>query len=138
MNFSSEEGMNIKGIIEKGAGRGAFFTSLDWVVAQFEKGFGWKPFPGTLNVRVSQEDVVKLKDFFAQKDLELFPENSTFCSASLKSVRVNGIPAAVVFPSEDVRIHSNDLIEVIAGCHIKDTLHLADGDQVIISSRAAD
>ena len=130
--------MNITGVIEKGAGKGAFFTSLDWVVEQFEKGFGWKPFPGTLNVRVSREDLSKLTEFFAQKDLELIPDDSSFCSAGLKSVRVNGIQAAVVFPSEDVRIHSNDLIEVIAGCHIKDTLQLADGDSVTISSGAAD
>ena len=89
-------------------------------------------------MRVSQEDVSKLGDFFAQKDLELVPDNPAFCSAGLKSVRINGISAAVVFPSEDVRIHSNDLIEIIAGCHIKDTLHLADGDLVTISSGAAD
>jgi len=129
--------MKIRGTIEKGAGRGAFFTSLDWVVEQFETGFGWKPFPGTLNVRVSPEDISKLNDFFERKDLELIPDDPAFCSASLKSVRVDGIPAAVVFPSEDVRIHANDIIEVIAGCHIKDALHLADGDEVIITSSTA-
>lgn len=126
--------MNIRGTIESGAGKGAFFTGLDWVVEQIERGFGWKPFPGTLNVRISREDVAKLDEFFAQKDLELVPEDPAFCSAGLKSVRVGGIRGAVVFPSEDVRIHSEDIIEVIAGCSIKETLDLADGDQVVISA----
>lgn len=136
--FTSGESMKIRGTIEKGAGKGAFFTGLDWVVEQFERELGWKPFPGTLNVRVAQEDLCRLDEFFAKKDLELVPENPEFCSAGLKSVHVNGIPAVVVFPSEEVRIHSNDVIEVIAGCHIKESLHLEDGDEVNISVRLSE
>ena len=125
--------MQISGVIQTGVGKGTFFTQLDWVVAQFERAMGFKPFPGTLNVRISEEQVAKLKSFFSHKDAELVPDNPEFCSAWLKKVWVNGIPGAAVFPSDDVRIHEEAIIEVMASCHLKESLGLADGDEVTIT-----
>jgi HAD superfamily hydrolase (TIGR01509 family) len=125
--------MQITGQIESGAGKGAFFTSLDWVVEQFDQAMGFKPFPGTLNVRVSSEGIDDLEALFSEKDFEIHPDNPEFCAAGFKRVWVEGIPAAAVFPSEDVRIHGKDVIEIIAGRHIKSALSLADGDEVTIT-----
>jgi len=125
--------MKITGVIESGAGRGAFFTGLNWVVEQFEREMGFKPFPGTLNVRVLDEDISKLDAFFAKKDFELVPDNPEFCAAGLKRIRVNGIPGAAVFPSDEVRIHGKEIIEIILGRHIKNALDLVDGDSVVIT-----
>jgi CTP-dependent riboflavin kinase len=48
-------------------------------------------------------------------------------------VQINGIPGAAVFPREDVRVHGKEIIEIVCGCHIKDTLRLKDGDPVFIT-----
>jgi riboflavin kinase, archaea type len=125
--------MKITGVIESGLGKGAFFTSLEWVVDQFERAMGFKPFPGTLNVRVLEGDLPALRSFFAKKDFELVPDNPAFCTALLKKVRVNGTPAAAVFPSEDVKAHGREIIELISEKHLKDTHGLKDGDQVTIT-----
>ncbi len=125
--------MEIKGFIQRGAGQGTFFTTLDWVVTQFEKNMGFKPFPGTLNVQIAPEDVSKLEAFFHKEDFQLIPDDPNFCSAGFKRVRVNGIPGAAVFPSDEVRIHGKDLIEIMADRHVKDSLELNDGDSVIIT-----
>lgn len=125
--------MKISGVIQDGEGKGAFFTQLDWVVEQCERGLGFKPFPGTLNVRIDDADLSKLDAFFVEKDCKLVPDNPDFCCASLKKVKINGLFAAVVFPSEDVRIHGKEVIEIISDCHIKDALQLSNGDEVIIT-----
>ena len=49
--------MEISGIIQNGAGKGAYFTRLDWVVKQCKEILGYEPFPGTLNVCVEDEDL---------------------------------------------------------------------------------
>ena len=126
--------VEIRGVIQKGVGQGAYFTVLDWVVEQFERAMGEKPFPGTLNVRVSDEDIPKLEAFFSKKDFEIVPRDTQFCSAALKKVKVNGLLGAAVFPSQDVRIHGKEVIEVMSSLPIKKTLQLSDGDEVIISS----
>ncbi len=63
------EVMKMAGVIQKGVGQGAFFTKLDWVIEQFEKAMGAKPFPGTLNVRLYDEDIPKIEAFLPQKIL---------------------------------------------------------------------
>jgi len=128
--------MKIIGVIQKGVGKGTFFTQLDWVVDQFEKALGFRPFPGTLNVRISDADLSRLDAFFTEKDFELIPDNPEFCSALLKRVWVDGIPGAAVFPSEDVRIHGKAIIEIMAGCHLMEALHRENGDQVTITDSA--
>ena len=125
--------MEIKGRIETGAGQGAFFTSLEWVVGQFEREMGFKPFPGTLNVRVAPEDLNNLADFFRNLDFELASEDPNFCAARVKKVRINGIAGAAVFPADEVRIHEKEVIEIMADRHLKDSLGLADGDMVTIT-----
>ncbi len=129
--------MQITGIIEEGKGQGAFFVGLEWVVEQFERAMGFKPFPGTLNVRVSPEDVSELERLFSDNDFELIPDDPQFCTARVKRLNVNGLPAAAVLPSEDVRIHGKDVIEIMAGCHVKQALSLDDGDRVTLTVSGA-
>jgi CTP-dependent riboflavin kinase len=125
--------MEIKGVIQRGAGKGAYFTQVDWVVEQCEKKLKMTPFPGTLNVEVDEDDFPKLNQFFINTDFELIPDDPSFCAAKLKKVTINGVAAAVVRPSMDVRIHDNRTIELIAGCSLKERLGLDDGDGVTIS-----
>ncbi len=117
----------------RGAGKGAYFTQLDWVVEQCEEKLEMTPFPGTLNVRADVKDFPKLDQFFLTTDFELTPDDPAFCAARLKKVTLNGIAAAVVLPGTDVRIHDDRIIELIAGCGLKETLGLEDGDRVTIS-----
>jgi riboflavin kinase, archaea type len=125
--------MEISGVIESGAGKGAYFTQVDWVVEQCENKLQMTPFPGTLNIRINDETVQVLGEFLRVADVELVPNDPSFCAARVKKVAVNGVPAAVVLPSEDVRIHDNRTIELIASCNLKKRLGLDDGDTVTIS-----
>lgn len=128
--------MKISGVIESGAGKGAYFTQVDWVVKQCEDKLNMTPFPGTLNIRIDDETVQMLGEFLRGADAELIPVDSSFCAARVKKVTVDGVQAAVVLPSEDVRIHDSRTIELIAPCSLKERLGLDDGDRVIISDLA--
>ncbi|MBI5441991.1 MAG: CTP-dependent riboflavin kinase [Deltaproteobacteria bacterium] len=131
--------MRIVGTIREGVGRGAFFTRLDWVVEQFRQAMGFEPCPGTLNVLVQEEDHLRLTSLCENPDFELVPDSPDFCAAAVKRVRVNGIPAAIVVPSEEVRVHGAGVVEIMAECHVRDTLGLREGDSVVIEiSKRAD
>jgi CTP-dependent riboflavin kinase len=125
--------VQIRGTVQKGTGQGAFFTTLPWVGEQFEKAMGSRPYPGTLNIRVRDEDLPRLDAFFKENDFEIFPYDPHYCSARLKKVRVNTIPAAVVFPDERVHIHPRDILEIMSPYPIKDSLGLTDGDEVVVT-----
>ncbi len=125
--------MNISGTIEKGAGKGAYFTQVDWVVRQCREKLHMTPYPGTLNVRIDDETMDRLEGFLAETDALLIPDDPSFCAARIKRVTVNGVAAALVLPSEEVRIHDSRTIELIAHCNLKERLNLKDGDMVTVS-----
>jgi riboflavin kinase len=124
----------IRGIIQSGAGKGSYFTQVDWVVEQCNRMLGYKPFPGTLNVQVAGEDLKHLDSFLRESDFELVPDDPAFCSARVKRVMVNNIPGALILPAEDVRIHEKGVIEIIAACNLKETLGIGDGDFVTVAA----
>ncbi len=125
--------MEISGIIQSGVGKGAYFTQLGWVVEQCEKTLGYKPFPGTLNVLICNRDLDKLDGFLQRFDYDLVPKDENFCSARIKKVSIARVPAAIILPSEDVRIHEKQTVEIISFCNLKHSLGLEDGQQVTIS-----
>lgn len=128
----------LTGIVQSGTGKGATFTRVDWVVAQCRRMLGYAPFPGTLNVRVNDADLGRLEAFLRESDFELVPDDPAFCTARVKKVTVNGIPGAVVLPSEDVRIHEQRVLEILAACSLKEALGLEDGDCVTIAEDRTD
>ncbi len=65
------------------------------------------------------------------------PDDPGFCAARVQPVMVQGIPAGVVLPSDDVRIHDHRIIEIISSCNLKEVLALADGDSIRVEPRSA-
>ena len=49
------------GKIVSGAGKAAFFTRLDWVLEQCTAKLGFAPFPGTLNIEILPESVIRVE-----------------------------------------------------------------------------
>lgn len=125
--------MRMSGVIESGAGKGTYFTQVDWVVKQCQDKLNMTPYPGTLNVRIDETSVYQLGEFLRAADVELIPDDPSFCAAHVKKVTVDGVPAALVLPSEEVRIHDSRTIELIAAFSLKESLGLDDGDTVTIS-----
>ncbi len=124
--------MKLTGLVQDGEGKGAYFTRLPWVVMQIRAGAGFEPYPGTLNVRVRDTDEAVIESFLSRVDFELIPPNQEFCHAEAKKVLVGGIPAVVVIPGEDVRIHGRRIVEIVSDRHLKTALNVQAGDQVEI------
>jgi hypothetical protein len=126
--------MQIKGVIASGAGKGAYFAQVEWVVQQCAEKLGFIPFPGTLNVTVPDQDFPAVQRLLAAAEISLVPTDPAFCTARVQPVTVRGIPAALVLPSEEVRIHGNATLELLSPCHLKRTFGLRDGDPVVVST----
>ena len=84
------------------------------MVKQCENQLDMTLFPGSLNVKIDDRTVHQLGEFLRVADVELIPDDPSFCAARIKKVTVNGIAAAVILPCEDVGIHDNRTLELIA------------------------
>jgi CTP-dependent riboflavin kinase len=137
---ASESKRTIRGRVFTGAGVAAGYTQLGWVVEQVQRGFGFEPYPGTLNMRVEGPDGVEalaavraepgvpLAAVRAEPGVPLEPAPGN-CAARCYSARLAGRQeAALVVPL--VAGYPDDVLELLAPVRLRDTLGLSDGDLV--------
>jgi CTP-dependent riboflavin kinase len=123
----------ITGKIISGIKQGAFFTQLGWVQKQCLEKLGFKPFPGTLNLEIPDESATIIEALQPQEGLELVPPDSNCCSGFVFPITVEEILGAMVAPAADVRVHGNNIIEIISPLGLKDTLGVEDGDWISLT-----
>ena len=122
------DNITITGRIVSGVKKGAFFTQLDWVQEQCQKKLGFKPYPGTLNLEITAEDLPIIESLEHKKGIELISPDPKFCNAKAFAVTLGEIKGAIIIPEEKVRIHPKTIIEIVASLKIKEALNVKDGD----------
>lgn len=132
--FSPESNiLELEGKVLKGLGEGQYYVNIPGYRKQFEEKLRFEPFPGTLNVQLS-ENSSALRNLLREKpsiQIEGFNDGErTFGGGKCYPIIIGGIEAAVVTPE---RTHyPSDLIEIIAPVKLRDALELNDGDRVVI------
>ncbi|MDR7665149.1 winged helix-turn-helix domain-containing protein/riboflavin kinase [Methanosarcina sp. Z-7115] len=132
--FSPESDLlELEGKVLKGLGEGQYYVNIPGYRKQFEEKLRFEPFPGTLNIQLS-ENSSALRNLLREMPavrIEGFNDGErTFGGGKCYPVIIGGIEAAVVAPE---RTHyPSDLIEIIAPVKLRDALQLNDGDRVVI------
>ncbi len=131
----SEGSLLLSGTVVSGARQAAFFTQLDWVRSQCLDQLGFEPFPGTLNLQISEQDQPAAAELFRLPGLPLAPPDGSFCAGRIYPVCIGTVPGAIVLPEENVRIHEPGVLEILAPVSLREALHLEDGDRVCLVVR---
>ena len=122
--------MKIEGEVTTGLGKAAFFLSQEFYTREFEKNLGFIPFPGTLNVVVSDDhldEINKIKD----ECENLIKPDEGFGAVKYIEAKLNDeIMGAIVFPAKTT--HEENYLEFIAEDKLRDELNLSDGDIVFV------
>jgi riboflavin kinase len=125
--------LELEGKVLKGLGEGQYYVNIPGYRKQFEEKLHFSPFPGTLNVQLTENSSIlqNLLHEMPAVQVEGFNDGErTFGGGKCYPVVVGGIEAAVVAPE---RTHyPSDLIEIIAPVKLRDALELNDGDRVVI------
>lgn len=138
--FSPESDiLELEGKVLTGLGEGQYYVNIPGYRKQFEEKLHFVPFPGTLNVRLS-ESSSPLRNLLREMPavrVEGFNDGErTFGGGNCYLIVVGGIAAAIVAPE---RTHyPSDLIEIIAPVKLRDALELNDGDRVVLQLKKQD
>jgi len=117
----------LNGKVVSGVRKAAHFTQLDWVQEQCAEKLGFRPYPGTLNLEISEESLPIIEALQKEEGVELIPPDPEFCAAKAMPLSIGDISGAIIIPAEDVRVHGKNVIEVISPLRLKDALHVDDG-----------
>ena len=125
----------LSGKIVKGVQKASFFTGLDWVQEQCKVKLGFRPYPGTLNLQIEAGYLQVLEQLQKETCEELVPPDQSFCSAKVQPVTIGNERGAILIPDEDVRVHGDTIVELIAPNRLKDALNVDDGDSLTVVLR---
>lgn len=122
--------MEIKGKIISGMGKGTYFMSQDIYVKQFQEKLQFKPFVGTLNIKIEENQRNKMMKIPHEK-FGLIPGKDKFGDVKyIKAVLNKKIFGALVFPAKTK--HTEDVLEFISNENLRKSLKLKDDDLVLV------
>ena len=125
--------MDIKGIVTSGQGKGAYFMSLPIYKTQFEKQLKFSPFPGTLNIKISETEIDTIQKIDENK-LKIIEGKGNFGDVLLIHATLNDeIDGAIVFPKKTT--NKENILEFITYKNLKETIGIKNGDSVKITLR---
>ena len=119
------------GEVVSGKGEGNFFTRTEWARAAFQELVAIDPWPGTLNLRVSDRaSLAAWAELKKASGLLLRAPDPAWCDGRCyPALLVQGdIKAAIVVP--EVANYEPDKVEIIAAVSIREALGVGEGDRI--------
>ena len=120
--------MKIEGEVTTGLGKAAFFLSQEFYTREFEKNLGFVPFPGTLNVVVSDDHLDEINEIKNSCENLIKPDEGFGAVKYIQAILNDEVEGAIVFPAKTT--HEENYLEFIAENRLRDELNLEDGDVV--------
>ena len=122
--------IEITGAVFTGQGEGKKYVELSWVKQQIKEKLGFNPYPGTLNLRLDEDNVKRRVSL--EKDAELrLCYSEGYCTGLLFKASVDGVACGVVIPQ--VEDYPENVLEVVAPVNLKLKLRLRNGDLVTVT-----
>jgi riboflavin kinase len=125
----------MSGAVETGLGEGKYYVALAEYSRQLKRALGFKPYPGTLNLRLSApEDIAKSSALRQKAGIPVtgFERGGrSMGTAKCFPCYINGeVEGAVIVPA---RTHYGpDVVEVLAPVWLRERLRLRDGSKVTL------
>ncbi|MFH2111073.1 MAG: DUF120 domain-containing protein [Candidatus Bathyarchaeota archaeon] len=127
--------VELEGTVVSGLFEGAYYIGKEGYRKQIAEKLGFDPFPGTLNVRIREEDYEKRRHLERMPSIRLegFKDGErSFGACRCYPLTVNDeVDGALIVAERS--IHDFNIMEVVAPLYLRRHLGLADGDRVRLS-----
>ena len=131
--FGDEKAVSIVGKVATGLGEGEYYLKQKEYKSQLVNKLGYEPFEGTLNLEVTEADLVKLEMLPTSKKIHIEgfkTEGRTFGAATCIPVKIADVDCTIVLPQ---RSHHVKVLEIISAHYLRDKLTLKDGDELTVT-----
>jgi len=128
--FELTDHVTLRGKVVTGMGEGGYYITQKPYMDQFQGKLDFRPYEGTLNVKVAKEDLGKLEVIRSMPGhvIDGFEKDGrTFGKVTAYKAKIHNIDCAIVIPS---RSHYDDTLELVCKYHLRRTLSINDGDEV--------
>jgi len=134
-NVNLERGKNVltfRGTVFTGLGEGGYYISLEGYAKNLERGLGFVPHPGTLNLRLTSEAMIEQRrrlDLMKGIEVPGFSDGKrSFGPVKCFRAKIAGRHAGAVLAIERTHYDSS-VLEVVSAVNLRKSLGLKDGDE---------
>lgn len=120
----------LNGTVFHGQGEGKKFLELPWVKRQIEEKLGFTPYPGTLNILLSEESAKRRKLLETAHSIKVCHAEG-YCNGAIYQAFIGDLKCAIVIP--DVEDYPKNVLEVIAPENLRAQLKVKDGDEIAVT-----
>lgn len=118
-------------MVISGTGKGRYFISQKIYSEQIKEKLGFKPFPGTFNIQINEDNLVEIAKI-PEEEMGTIVGKDDFGDVKYIKASLNSqIDGALVFPVKTQ--HPQDILEFIASDNLREKLSLNDGDLVTLN-----
>ena len=122
--------MEIKGKLISGMGKGSYFMSQKIYLDQFQEKLKFKPFVGTLNIKIDANGIANILNIPPEKFNIILGKGKFGDVKFIKALLNDKVVGALVFPAKSE--HTEDVLEFISDKNLRQTLKLEDEDPLTI------
>lgn len=125
--------MELEGEVTSGLGKGKFYMSKEVYQNIFNEKLGFKPFPGTLNLKVNEESRQKFeKDSDTIEITEVYEDGERLSDVDVTSCRIKDTECGLL--NLEFTDHPDSIAEVIAPVELREKHNIEDGDKVTLNT----
>jgi riboflavin kinase len=121
--------VKLNGTVFSGEGEGKKFVELPWVRRQIIKKLGFIPYPGTLNLKLTEKSVKQRNLLEKAPTMQILPAEGYYSGLLFKAF-IGIVECAIVLPQ--ITSYPKTLLEVIASINLRVALKLENGSQVTV------
>ena len=126
--------LKFEGIVTSGLGKAGTFIKKDTYQKQYQNKLVFKPFAGTLNVKLKSNVEINLKEKYID-NLKIIKGNDKLGDVYFLKAKISNNEltknGAILFPTKTV--HKMDTIEFVAEEKLRETMNLKDKSKVNIT-----
>jgi riboflavin kinase len=127
--YVSLKTFHIRGRVFSGKREGSKYIELPSVKRQITEKLGFIPYSGTLNLRLAEDDVLKLAELLKEARQVEISRSDGSCRGKCYEARLAGnLKCAIIVP--EVPEYPENVMEVIASAKLREKLQLEDSDTV--------
>ena len=123
---------SVWGTVQSGLGEGRYYVAKKPYLIQFNEKLNMIPYPGTLNVKVENNDEKALRHIRAMKGILIegfSSDDRTYGAVKAFKCAIDGVKCALIFPYRSIY---RDIMEIISHVYLREKLNLKDGDSLEI------
>ncbi len=119
----------VKGVVFSGEGIGSQFVKIPWAIRQIREKLGFTPYPGTLNIRLSETEAKDVKTILERvRGIDIVPERGFFPARCFRASVEKKVEGAVIVPEKPG--YPSSVLEILAPVNLRRVLSLEDGNEV--------